>query len=238
MRKLDVVYFLKEDSDSDEIRYSLRSIEENFPHDRVWFVGGRPKGLTPDMQLYVKQNAPMKWENVRNMMRTVCRCDEISEDFWLFNDDFFILKPWEGEGNRYNNMLHDHIVHIERRHGNVQSSYTRRLRQCEKLLAAHGYATYNYAIHCPMLIDRKKMLITLNTFPKCPMFRSLYGNMWRNEFGDVCQRDNKIAGETGQAIGEWCSTTDASFRSGLVGAQIRHQFQKPSRYEDSHAEVG
>lgn len=238
MRKLDVVYFLKENIESDEIRYSLRSVDENFPHARVWFVGGQPKGLTPDMRLYVKQNAPVKWLNVRNMLKAACENSDIPEEFWLFNDDFFILDRWGGEANRYNGTLRDHIVHIEKRHGGEQSAYSTRLRQCEKLLADAGYTTYNYAIHCPMLISKEKMLKTIERFPGCPMFRSLYGNMWRKEGFDVCELDNKIADKTGQAFGEWCSTTDLSFRDGLVGDQIRFRFHEPCRYEESHAEMG
>ena len=42
MKKYDVVYILKNDVKPDEIRYSLRSIEQNLEHGNVWFFGGIP----------------------------------------------------------------------------------------------------------------------------------------------------------------------------------------------------
>ena len=237
MRKLDIVYFLKDDIKGDELRYSMRSVARNFPHDKVWFIGGQPKGLTPDYRMYIKQNAPTKWENVRNMLRAVCKTEDVSEDFWLFNDDFFILEPWDSEEQLYNGTLLDHIEHIERRHGNVPSSYTTRLRQCYDELNVCGYGQKNYAIHCPMLINRKKMLQTLDKFWNCPMFRCLYGNMWA--VGGKNVKDNKIAGrDTVMTQTGWCSTTDETFRSGLVGNVIRNALPDPCVYEDSYAEVG
>ena len=90
---MDIVYVLKPDFQNEELRYSLRSLE-NFPHDKVWFVGGQPNELTPDGRLNIRQWGDTKWERVKNMLARVCVADDISEDFWLFNDDFFILKPW------------------------------------------------------------------------------------------------------------------------------------------------
>ena len=45
---LDVVYVLKSNIDPEELRYSLRSVEKNFPHRYVWFVGSQPEGFKPD----------------------------------------------------------------------------------------------------------------------------------------------------------------------------------------------
>lgn len=43
MKKRDIVYILRNDmgSDAEELRYSLRSVAENFPARNVWFVGGQ-----------------------------------------------------------------------------------------------------------------------------------------------------------------------------------------------------
>lgn len=48
MKKYDIVYILKNDVKPDEIRYSLRSIEQNLEHGNVWFFGGIPEGIRPD----------------------------------------------------------------------------------------------------------------------------------------------------------------------------------------------
>ena len=51
MKKVDIVYILKNDIDSDELRYSLRSVCENFPCRRVIFIGGCPKDIVPDVYI-------------------------------------------------------------------------------------------------------------------------------------------------------------------------------------------
>ena len=224
----DVVYFLKENIVPDELRYSLRSVEQNFPHGDVWFVGGQPAGLRPDQRMVIDQPGMTKWQKVRGMLDVVCRCDDVSEDFWLFNDDFFILKPWEGTAAMYNGTLEEHIKHIEGRHGG-QTSYTAQLRECKRELEGAGFGTLNYAIHCPMLINRKRMLETLQRFSFCPMFRSLYGNM--QKVGGVNHKDCKIAGNDRIPDDAWCSTTGDSFVNGKVGEFIRGAFPEGTGYE-------
>ena len=41
----DIVYIIKDDLPTTELKYSLRSVEANFPHRLVWFVGGKPDKL-------------------------------------------------------------------------------------------------------------------------------------------------------------------------------------------------
>ena len=228
LMKHDVVYFLKEGIDPAELRYSLRSIEKNFEHGDVWFVGGQPVGFKPDRVLAIEQPGLVKWQKVRGMLARVCMTDEVPDDFWLFNDDFFILEPWHEERALYNGTLHEHILHIESRHGG-QTGYTAQLRECERLLKDAGLSTLNYAIHCPMLINKHKMLETLARFPLCPMFRSLYGNM--HCVDSVQHKDCKIAGLDRVPDDSWCSTTGESFQAGKVGAFIRDALKDPTGYE-------
>ncbi len=49
MGNRDVVYILKNDIKSDELRYSLRSVCESFPCRNVVFIGGCPNDITPDL---------------------------------------------------------------------------------------------------------------------------------------------------------------------------------------------
>ena len=229
----DIVYILKEGIDPYELRYSLRSLK-NMEHGKVWFYGGQPAGLTPDGRGTTEQRGETKWQRVRSSLEDVCRNDEITPQFWLFNDDFFVLKPVEGP--LFNGTLRDHILHVERRHYG-ETAYTKQLRACETLLKDAGLSTFNYAIHVPMLVDREKMLEALRTFPDCPMFRSLYGNF--AEIGGNDHRDVKIVGLTRgyEDDADYVSTSDDSFEFGAVGAQLRHTFKEPCRYEDGSGKV-
>ena len=227
MGKRDVVYLLKESEKNEELRYSLRSVEENFAYRRVWFAGGKPKGLEPDCWMPIKQDAPSKWENVRNMLVEICRNDKISKDFWLFNDDFFILEPCDDSLPQfYNGTLKRQIARCE-----GQGEYVSRLKHLVKTLEDASLPTLNYSVHKPILVNRKKALEVLEKFPNEPMFRALYGNYWK--IGGVDEPDCKIRRcdryiKPGK---RFCSTQDDSFAVGIVGRLLRDKFDRPSRFE-------
>lgn len=227
---VDVVYFLKESDSNPELVYSLRSIERNLAFDRVWFYGGKPIGLQPDCSVRIEQYGRTKWHRVRDMLERACRNNDISEDFYLFNDDFFILEPVESIPDMYNGSIVDHVLDIESRHMDLPSTYTMKLRKARQALVEAGFTTLNYAIHVPMKVNRAKMLDTLRTFPKIPMFRNMYGNMWAES--PVKHEDVKIVGMDRVPEGwDFCSTNDASFKNGKVGEFIRSMFPDKSRWE-------
>ena len=89
----DICYILKPDIEPDELRYSLRSVEANFPHNKVWFVCGQPKGFEPDGKIEHTQTGNSKWAQIKSSMWEIVKNPDITENFFLFNDDFFIMKP-------------------------------------------------------------------------------------------------------------------------------------------------
>ena len=233
----DVVYFVKEAPTNEELRYSLRSVEANWPYNRVWFYGGCPDGLKPDEHVKCWQTATSKFERVRDMILEVCKNDNITESFWLFNDDFFVLKPRTEKSIpvMYNKTLEDRIFKIESRHGCMPTDYTKRLRHLVKTLQKDGLPTLDYAVHKPMLINRKKALEVLEKYPDEPMFRALYGNYWR--LGGESNHDMKIQitnySKVATALREWdfISTSDESFNHGNLGVYLRDKFATKSRFE-------
>lgn len=231
----NIVYFVKNSPNNDELRYSLRSVEQNWFYRDVWFYGGCPQGIKPDFHVKAVQNAPSKWENVRNMMIEVCKNDDISEDFWLFNDDFFILRPIKEFEPRYDGTLSSKIQEIRDKHCGEDSEWSKNLGKLRKLLNKHGKGEYCYAIHEPMLINRKKMLEVLEKFPNEPMQRALYGNWWG--IGGVQEKDPKYAMPEAKDVADrivehdMISTSDDSFSGGYVGRWLRDKFDKPSRFE-------
>ena len=231
MRKYDVVYILKNDIKPNELRYSLRSVEQFLPHKNVWFVGGIPAGLKADKVLPMQQTGMLKWERARSSLIRICKNEDVSNKFWLFNDDFFVLEPVTSTKPFFGGMLRDHILHVEHRHRDKRTGYTRALRFCEELLQDAGCSTFDYALHLPMLVDKKKMLDALETFPECPMFRSIYGN--HAEIGGVQHDDVKIISVTDHIPkdADYVSTSDSSFAYGVVGREIRKRFPDKCKYE-------
>lgn len=233
--RFDIVYFVKNDVSNEELTYSLRSIEENWQYRRVCFYGGCPDNLKPDRLFRTEQKGLNKWQKVRNMIIEVCKNDDISEDFWLFNDDFFVLRPIEENmPPQYNGDLVEYANYIEKKQGTADN-HTCALKKAAEVLRNTGLNTYNYEVHKPMLINRKKALEVLEKFPDTHAFRSLYGNYWR--IGGESIHDMKIKKldykrmDLVDSFWQFLSTSDESFRGGNAGEYIKRKFNKVSRFE-------
>lgn len=228
----DIVYILKEDVEAEELRYSLRSVCKNFPYHKIWFYGGKPEGITPDEWVHHYQKGVMPWEKTANTIEAVCRNKEITEDFWLFNDDFYVMKPVEDMPNYYDRTLFRRIQNIEKRRGNTPSLYTHQLRMCKEDLQGEGYKTFNYEVHLPMLINRKKALEVFDRYPQMRMFRSTYGNVC--DIGGEQHPDVKIANTELKPKDDcdFLSTADGDMSESEVGRFIMARFTEKCRYED------
>ena len=222
----DIIYFVKECRENEELRYSLRSLK-NFPHNKVYFYGGCPDGLCPDHHIYVKQDQENKWQNVSEMLRMACKNHHISDNFWLFNDDFFIMEKIDHPKNYNNGDLYKRIVLLENAHQRI-TPYSQQLRYVCKELEAMGCTTINYTLHIPMLINKDKALELFN-ISDCPMFRSLYGNYCGIK-SEVMHDVKIVNSEKEYKGGAYLSTDDLSFQ-GRVGEQIKATFPNKCKYE-------
>ena len=229
---MDIVYILRNDISGDELRYSLRSLE-NIPHDKVWFFGGEPEGLVPDRQVTLTQAGISVWQKVSYTLGIVCRTNEVSDDFILFNDDFFVMKPVEELEAYYNGTLAKRVRELKEKTDGLGSLYCRNLEQTRELLMSEHKKTYNYAVHVPMIVNKSKALDVLTKYRRCPMFRSLYGNYWNiggKNIDDVKIVDLDAEPDTDAVF---LSTSDKSFEHGKVGEYIRSVFAEPCVYEES-----
>ena len=227
-KKLDIVYILKDELDTDELRYSLRSVEQNFPHRKVFFVGGQPKGFKPDGKIEHKQTGSNKWENIRSSMWKVLDCEDMTEDFYLFNDDFFVMKPVKKFVNMCDGTLTRRIDELVAECSGF-NPYARTLLKAREELKTLGCPIMNYDLHTPMLINKKMARTSIN---KCasPQMRSIYGNI--NRIPYVIHPDVKVYGlDVVPEDPDYLSTNDDTFEKGKVGEYIRTVFDKPSRFE-------
>ena len=221
----DIVYLVKESIINEELRYSLRTLH-NFPHNKVWFYGGCPKGLKPDYHIHCKQTGN-KWENVRMMLIKACKNPQLSTDFWIFNDDFFVMEKIENPINYYNGDLYKRIVTIEDKFGRI-TSYTKLIRDVCKELESMGCETKNYTLHIPLLVNKNKLLELLK-LTNCIGYRSLYANYY--EIGGEEMNDVKITNIFKRyRKGPYLSTDERSF-NGVVGDQIKKLFPNKCKYE-------
>lgn len=224
----DIVYFVKDSESNEELRYSLRSLV-NFPHRKVWFYGGCPKGLKPDHHVYVKQDKENKWKNVSMMLDMACRNPDITKDFWLFNDDFFVMEKIDKPKNYFRGDLYKRIVQLEDKYNGI-TPYSQLLRNCAKELEALGCTTKDFTLHIPFQINKLNM-ISLRCISKFEGFRSLYGNCYINTKLTMCDCKITSLNKTYKG-GIYLSTEDNAFKDGLVGKQIREKFSDRCKYEE------
>lgn len=232
MEQRDIVYILKNDVKADELRYSLRSISKNFPHRHVVFVGGCPKGIRPDLYIEHQQEGNSKWERAASSMKRAFIDDRISDEFFLFNDDFFVLRPIDTENfiNYTTGTLERRVLELE---GNLHkmSSYTACLNRLKFQLRNEGRDTLSFALHLPFLVDRHKAMELVGSHTDLVMFRSLYANYYKEPF--TFHKDVKVFTPTKLPdFDDYLSTSDESFKNGIVGDYIRNKFPEVCRYEE------
>lgn len=236
--KYDIVYMVKDSGPNEELRYSLRSLEKHWgPRGKVWFFGGCPPDLKPDRVVHVDMLPELgKWENTHRLMGLICACEEISPDFWFFNDDFFVMRPTtEDMPQQYNGTLQE-VIDLVEPGGDASAFYwTGELRRLVSWAEREGFGQVNYEVHRPMLINRRKMLAVMEQYPEILFTRSLYGNFYEiggEDTGDIMIKHpwesiQRVIREDPMFV----STTEESFAAGEIGRYIRARFPEPCKME-------
>jgi len=233
---MDVVYRYRRNGSGDELRYSLRSLI-NIPHDNVWVVGEDQPWLTRVRHLRRHQQSSNKWENSRGNLLAACRNDEISDDFILMDDDFFIMTPLQSIPTLHRGYIEDVIDSYARRH--VTSNYSRGFPYTLELMKKMriGAPYYCYELHVPIVINKAKLLESMDVLKGVKLECNFHIRTWYGNFakiGGTQSRDFKF-GNLSKLPNEptFLSTSNTSFRSpnSVVRKYITRQFQEPSCYE-------
>jgi hypothetical protein len=232
---VDVIYPVRPGDDNPELRYSLRSLAANFPHDRLWIVGYKPAWVTGCE--YIPGNTGEYHANVYNNIRAAVEHPDVADDVVIFNDDFFVTEPVAGAHTYYRSTLAEHIAlpRVQRSKGWWHESLTV-TRIC---LQAHGIAEpLSYELHVPLPADKQRMADTLAMFQYVkpdnpPQWRTLYGNL--HSVTAEQHHDVKAYG-IGELHKPFHSTEDRSF---LVFEHKLHElFPTPSPYERAPRTLG
>lgn len=224
---MDCVYICRP-GDNEELRYSIRSIVTNMPHDNLWLVGYKPSWYVGNF--ISVPNTTTKFENIRLAMKAAAEHNEISDNFILMNDDFFVIKPVNP-----NKVLHGGLLidKINRYRSMIESGrYINLLENTYKFLIKSGIKDpLDYDIHTPMVFNKNNLLQIINRrhFP-----RSLYGNIFN--IGGEFTNDVKIYPYNSLLKNKlpenspYISTQDDSFEN-LLNTLLKDRFIKPSQYE-------
>lgn len=219
---MDCVYICRP-GDNDELRYSIRSVVKNLPHDNIWIVGYKPPWYKGN---YVEvEDKTIKFDNIRRCLSAITDIGAISDDFILMNDDFYILKPMGLIPTYHGGLLDKKIERYVSDSGSTR--YTRILGEASKQLKKRGIKEpLDYDIHTPMIMNKHKLkqIVNMNMAP-----RSMYGNIYEiggKEIEDVkiYKYNNAIDYSFGVI-----STEDNSLH--LIKEMLIKEFPNPSLYE-------
>ncbi len=226
---MDIVYICRA-GENEELRYSIRSVVKNLPHQNIWVIGNKPSWYNGNF-VSVKDSGN-KFENIKACIRTASDIEMISDDFILMNDDFFLLNKIDSLPTYHGGFLKDKVVHREQI--NPTFYYTKLLRKTLELLNKLGYENpTDYEVHMPMTMNKEKAKIALS---HKYLERSVYGNLFA--IGGEKVKDVKVySGDKMPSYDylnndfPFVSTTDGSFRQ-LYATTLRDMFPDPSVYED------
>jgi hypothetical protein len=233
---VDVVYrYRKTGNNEDELRYSLRSLS-NLPHSKVWIAGDLPAWVK-DVGHIPTSQASNKWEDSRQNVAAACKHPEVSDQFVLMDDDFFVIQPIDEVPALHRGEINDLLAAYARKHSTYRAGFA---DTAKMVFAARGMQNpaLAYNLHVPMVLDKQKVLQSIEALdaldvmrPKCFHFRTWYGNYAHQ--GGTKSSDVKIVNSTESLpSGPFLSTTRASFNSaGKLGRSVRAMFRSPSPYE-------
>lgn len=229
----DLVIPVKYTPGNDELRYAVRSMQENLPFRQLVVVGYCPGWLTPDYQLHFNQGQGSKYLNTTHIMALACQDPNISDPFIWTNDDVFAIQAMPGlplmNRGPVERVLRAYTV-------KGSSKYAQGMEDTLGLMEEFGLAGpyMSYELHMPMLIEKGPMREVLAmTEERVPVLhkRTFYGN-WVS-YGGLTVPDCKVYRESQNWSSNFpfVSTSDESFKHFYVGTWVRHQFPTQSRWE-------
>lgn len=218
---MDLVYIVRNGDENNELLYSLRSIAKYAPSvDNVWVVGYKPTWVSNKVKYIAthQKNKSSGWINARFNVLYACLCDEISDNFILMNDDFIAtrkISDWAVSTMKVENTLEAEIQKWKDK--NFDSHYTRAfIKTLNILKGITDDDLFNYELHMPMIINKKKFLDMLQNSKikedyqskDIVLYRTLYGNYYHYSFNEIID-DVKIYNNDIKPITtEWISVFD------------------------------
>lgn len=161
---MDVLYIYKHsENDGFEIRHSLRSVEQHLPYIRkVWIYGDKPYFISEDTSFieHVPHEATarafcVKTPVINFFLLTFLSSliPDLSSEYLLFSDDFFLLKHYPLQEARKDRYLED-MNKVPRGRGIWIDALWRTFDGLVRL----GYTGYNFETHTPMYLTRKRVM--------------------------------------------------------------------------------
>lgn len=224
---MDIIIPYKKTND-DSLRYCLRSLK-NIDHDKVFICGDKPDFISSEV-IYLPrvENGINAQHDSELNIRLALADGRLSENFILFNDDFFILK--KAKKLEYDN---GYIADIIKERKNIKfRNHNKHLIDTEKYLLNKGYTDIkSYELHIPMVMNKDARqyvsddIIKMLEKNRILLPRTIYGNI----FYDISKtiKDVKIYAYTTEKLtGTYLSTLNLKYVP-----SIEKRFKEKCRYE-------
>jgi hypothetical protein len=239
-KNLDVVYVLGTGSrfDNNEIRLSLRSIEKNLSHRNVFIVGEKLawfKTLRTGLKtIKMDDVGDDKLINTREKLKKVCNHKDLSDDFILMNDDFFIMKPTHDIKPEHRDKLKSSY----KKHPSQKGYYAQAMKDTIDFLYKNGIKEpLDFSLHRPFIFNKKKLLKVIELMEQDGrqlLTRTIYGNM--EGIKGTKKKDVKIKSvqdfeDPFFIENDVISTTDAIVKRKAFRCFMHPHFYKQSKYE-------
>lgn len=173
---MDAVYLYKR-TNSDELLFSIRLLQKYYNNlGKIWVIGDRPpKTIADEIEHVFHRSTLTKWGDQLDKIRRIAQYNELSEDFILLNDDFFVTSDYTPQ-LLYNNQVSLESIVMSRTH----DQYHKSLQGTIEWLEENELGTANYELHVPMLLNKALVnsLMANIEVGRDLQFRSVYGNSY------------------------------------------------------------
>lgn len=222
---------------NNELRHSLRSLE--FVEDLAGVVvcGDNPGFLSKNVHFIPN---PVSYANpavgIYSNILTACLHPETPEKMVLLNDDYFFC-----DAVNLASYPNYYIGSIQESLPRCSALYYPHLFETQEELKKKGFATFNFDVHYPLLIEKSKVIELSRMYEMFDRqhgltFKSLYCNTFNV---DATQR-NDCKVQQGYDLGWWLryvkgrevfSVSDVALEVGEGAAFIQTAYRKKSKYE-------
>lgn len=215
----DAVYLVGP-QDTDELRYSLRSLAAHVDHGQVWIAGECPDWVADAWHIDIPQTRAPRL-NARDNLLAAINEPSLSDPFMLWCDDFYATIH-VGELPVLNSGS---LAEAIDRAGT--GDYGKALAKTYRHLRNEGHPTplaYD-ALHVPQWFHKEPLAEVLAS--GTPMYATAYGNLHRAHPGTTIPN---AKARDGWRERTWVSTNSDTWTS-EAGEYIRSLFPDPCRYE-------
>lgn len=197
---MDIVIPYTPDKNSGiELRMALRSIEKYLTgYGRIIIVGkppswlktfhvvinGQGKEIHQGVAVFPVHDEPTRKEySIMKKIKFACMNDHVSENFIMWHDDHFLLKPLNVVDMKY---WYNHTLEVAASH--AKGGYLQTIRNTMKVLSMTPMV--NYDIHVPMVMNKEWFLnavVPIFADGKEYCIKSLYGRFYTGEVMSDCK---------------------------------------------------